>query len=347
MRCKISIFLTLWLAGLACTEAKLDSGPVAPGQTMDKGILLDPQAIESSDAEAKAASTDDERVAPPSNIAGAYLICAETQAATAELPESNVNCALKDPMTHNKVSLASYQSYSWNYQVPAGSNLVVTMSQLPRDPDWHVQFLIKGPALADIQNQMGQLMFTLDLQTAEGVSSQQTSTVKPQLVSWLSLAGASAPAAAARGGTEHTTNPLWICRIYHENEIIPAKLIVHFNNPQATSCYGTYNGASVGSQSSDALTVLAKSEVLLINQGTFDEYLEWVPAANGEKPARAFVTGIDAAGAPLYSCRGNQDGTDIIPGVLRPGANGCVHEWYGAAERTTYEVLAWKRSVPL
>lgn len=162
---RTSIYLSVMLAGLGCNKIKLDRGAQNP----------------KSDANEESASSETEKVSPPNNIAGTYLICAETRTASDLLPESVVNCAFKDTETNTKISLASYKSYLWNYQLPEGSGLIVTTSELPVDPNWHVQFFVKGTSLSSIQDQLGQVLFTLSLQTMDGVETQLGSKIKAQI----------------------------------------------------------------------------------------------------------------------------------------------------------------------
>jgi hypothetical protein len=244
-----------------------------------------------------------------------------------------------------------YANSSWTYEVPAGSSLTVSSTELAASPEWHVSYSIKANDAAVLAAQLGMIQFALNAQDAAGARFKASRALQSPFLQWTFLNGNTVPNEAAPGGTwQGTAAILYLCRIHADNEILPGKLLRHYNDPSKSVCYSVTAAVSaVQSQSEDAQTLLVPNEVLLISQGTFDDYFEWVPATNGQYPANAFVTGRDAQGRPLYSCRGIQnDGAlpaDQTPGVLRLGSTGCVHEFQVAAQlRTSYQVLTWKTS---
>jgi hypothetical protein len=341
----ILISVMMW-AQASCSNSKLKGGPVAPGDGMDHssdfGENLAP-------GEENLPSEDMERVSPPANISGAYLTCIEARPATASLPEVQVNCALRDDVTNSKVDLAAYTNPRWTHKAPAKSTVTVTVQELTGDPTWHVAFTVKGPTFGDVQMQLASLSFRLEVDGNGGITQQESASVSFSFVQWQSLDGGRIPAEAVVGGTENEgARNLYVCRIYFGNEIIPGLLAAHFNDPDNKSiCYAVSNGVAIISHSNDAQTVLYRSDVLVIRQGQFSDYFEWLPAANGQMHAHAYASGFDVTGQPLYSCRGLQaDGNlaEQTPGALKQGSAGCVFNFNGSQTRTDYEVLSWKQT---
>ncbi|WP_176736585.1 DM9 repeat-containing protein [Oligoflexus tunisiensis] len=360
-RLAFAVFPILF-AAISCRGLKLKEGPVSPTETPGTSQQVDLQPTEpagepiaqSEDSKKgdKGDKDEKEKVAPPTNIAGAYLLCELTKPMQTGATEAAARCALRDEKNNSKVDIKTrFASSSWSYELPVGSSLSVTITELLTSPEWHVSYSIQGTDATVLAAQIGAIKFSLDAQDAAGVRSKATDTTSLPFIQWDSLGGNPVPSQAAAGGTWiGTTAILYLCRLHTGNEILPGKLLTHYNDPGKSICYSiTAAGNAIQSQSEDAQTLLVPNDVLLISQGTFDEYFEWVPAANGQSPANAFVTGLDAQGRPLYSCRGVQnDGAlpaDQTPGVLRPGATGCVHEFQLALQfRNNYQVLTWKAS---
>ncbi|WP_141734616.1 DM9 repeat-containing protein [Oligoflexus tunisiensis] len=350
----IILFSAITFAGPSCSNSKL-KGPVVPGEGIEHNNdieQLSPDETPLQGTEGTLPSETIEEVSPPANISGAYLACSEARPATASLPEVLVNCGLKDEISNGKVNLVgTYTNPRWTYKTPAQSTLALTVQELPDNPDWHVQFTVKGPTLSDVLAQMGSISFTLEVEDAGRINRQESSTIRHSLVQWLPLDGAKIPTQAVVGGTENEgARNLYICRVHYGNEVIPGLLAAHFNDPNNKSiCYAASNGVSIVSNSSDGLSVLYKSDVLVINAGAFAEYFEWLPASNGQLHSNAYVSGYDATGQPLYSCRGTQaDGVVVeqTPGSLKQGSPGCVFNFNGSQTRTDYEVLSWKQTAP-
>lgn len=356
MQCNWFI-MALTLTGAACSNANLKKAPFLTSNT-----LID-ESISSSDSqEAQVETTEmtpvpmpmenkvpEEKVSPPSNISGSYLICAEVKSATEASPESIVNCGLRDQKTNNKVSIESgYASKIWSYQASDSANLVVSMVELPSSLEWHIGITLKAATLAEVQAQQGSIRFFVSVMNSAGVKFQESTTVGPAFIRWLALDGGIIPTGTAIGGTENDGDDiLFLCRMYAGAEVIPGKLVVHHRDSNKSNCFTTQNGSGIQSQSDNADNLLFKSDALIITQGVFDDYLEWVPSSNGLKPAQAIITGKDALGNPLYSCRNLQDDGSMLeqtPGVLRPGASSCSHEYYGAKSNSNYQVLAWKEA---
>lgn len=317
----------------------LSDTSIQPQQNLDKTNV---EPIEQSD-------DGDESISIPKNIVGAYLTCEEYQSATEMLPEAKVRCALRNQDTNNKVDLDNqFANYNWSYRLAGGNNFEVTVAELVASPEWHVSFTIKSLDLIDFQKQLNVIQFIFQATDKMGIARQESSTVKIQPIQWFALNGNHIPSQAAVGGTEHDgLDFLFLCRIYANGEILPGKLIVHFDDPDKSICYSIGSEGALQSLSDDAQTLLFETDVLLIKLGSFDEYFEWVPAENGQIPANAFIAGLDMQGAPIYSCRGLQEAENLpeqTPGALRTNATGCLHEHYGAQLRTSYQVLSWKKS---
>lgn len=347
------LFMAFIASGLACSSADLKKAPFLTASTFVE------ESAKSADVQAKEEvlepvpmpsepKTPEESVSPPANISGTYLICSEMKAATATSPESVVNCALRDQTTNNKVNIdASYGAKLWSYQASSTNNsLVVSMVELPQSLEWHIAITLKAPTMSEIQAEQGTLRFFVSVTNTAGVRFQEWAHVSSPFVRWLSLNGAAVPANAAIGGTEDQgRDTLYLCRVYHNGEVIPGKMQVHNRDTNKSQCWTTFNNSKLQSQSDDGNTSLRNTDVLVITQGVFDDYFEWVPSANGLKPDRAMITGKDALGNPFYTCRNlqvDQGVAEQTPGVLRPGAAGCHHEFYGFQSNTVYQVLAWK-----
>jgi hypothetical protein len=338
--------------GQACSSANLKKAPFLTASTFVE------ESTNSNDAQVQAevlepvpmpteSRTQEESVSPPANISGTYLICSEMKAATMTSPESVVNCALRDQKTNNKVNIdASFGSKIWSYQAMEGNNLVVSMVELPQSLEWHIAVTLKSGSLADLQAQQGTVRFYVSVTNSAGMKYQETATISSSFVRWLSLNGSAVPTNAAIGGTEDQgRDKLYLCRVYYNGEVIPGKMSVHHRDASKSVCYATFNNSKVESQSDDGQTMLHATDVMVVTQGVFDDYFEWVPSSNGLKPAHAIVTGKDTLGNPLYTCRNVQVDKDVAeqtPGVLRPGSASCHHEFYGFESNTSYQVLAWK-----
>ncbi|WP_141731540.1 DUF3421 domain-containing protein [Oligoflexus tunisiensis] len=341
--------------GAACSSATLKKAPFLTANTL---VEESTTASSSSDARPNEDLPDpvpmptetkapEENVSPPANISGAYLICSEMKAATAADPESLIHCGLRDEKTNNKVNIeAGYASKIWTYQASDNDNLVVSMVELPLSLEWHIAVTLKAPTLGDLQTQQDTIRFFVSVTNSAGVKFQASAPVTPTFVQWLALNGAQIPTPAAIGGTEDDgTENLYICRMAFGGESIPGKLEVHDRDSNKSNCFTTHNGTVITSQSENGDDVLAPSDVLVITQGVFDDYFEWIPSTNGLKPAQAYITGKDAVGNPLYTCRNLQADESIAeqtPGVLRPGASTCAHSYDGFQANTSYQVLAWK-----
>lgn len=345
-------------AGISCSSANLKKAPLLSSQAFEQDTESTEQAPESQvnpgsqDASVpvpipKEEQAVNEGVSPPGNISGSYLICSEMKAPTAATPESTVNCALRDQVTNNKIDLKGlYSSAQWSYELTDTSNLTITHTELTASPEWHVNIKLNAPTLEQVLAHRNAIKFLLTVQDSAGVKRRELAPVSLGFLKWMALDGARIPTNAVVAGTEHDgADSLFLCRLYMGSEIIPGKMIVHYNDASKSICYATFSGGALTSHSDDARTMLYRSDVLVITQGTFDDYFEWLPASNGLKPAQAIITGIDTSGNPLYACRGLQAADSLAeqtPGVLRPGAPGCVHEYYGVNTTTSYQVLAWK-----
>lgn len=345
------LYLALIGAGSACSSANLKKAPFLTASTFveesakSSDAQVDEQVLEPvpMPSESKA---PEENVSPPANISGTYLICSEMKAATEAAPEAIVNCALRDQKTNNKVNIdVGFGSKLWSYQA-TGNNILVSMVELPQSLEWHIAVTLKAPSMADLQAQQASIRFFFSVTNDAGIKFQEWANISSTFVRWLTLNGAAVPSTSAIGGTEDQGRDiLYLCRMYHDGEVIPGKLMVHNRDSTKSNCYATYNGNGIQSQSDDGNTMLRATDVLVVTQGVFDDYFEWVPSTNGLKPAQAIVTGKDALGNPLYTCRNLQvDGgvAEQTPGVLRPGASSCHHEFYGFESNTNYQVLAWK-----
>lgn len=347
-------------AGISCSSSSLRKAPLLSKQVFEReqdsaSPTPDPQSSASSEdalvpipmpVKDKA---EDETVSPPGNISGSYLICIEVKAPTTTTPESTVNCAVRDQKTNNKIGLkGQYPSVQWTYELANPDSLAIMHSELTFNPEWHVSIILKAPGLEQVQAQRNAIKFVVTVQDSAGVKRQEVAPVSAGFLRWMALDGARVPTNAAVGGTEHDgADNLFLCRLYIGSEIIPGKMIVHFNDASKSICYTTYNGTALASHSDDGRTMIFRSDVLAITQGSFDEYFEWLPASNGLKPTQAIITGVDTLGNPLYACRGLQAADSLseqTPGVLRPGAPGCSHEYYGVNTTTSYQVLAWKET---
>ncbi len=349
------LLLALCAAGEACSSADLKKAPFLTAST-----FVEEKSAPASDDATKVAEEElqepvpmpaetkapEEKVSPPANISGTYLICSEMKAASATDPQSVVNCALRDQKTNNKVNIdAGFGSKLWSYQA-TDSSLIVSMVELPQSLEWHISVTLKAPTMTDLQAQQGIIKFYVSVTNSAGIKFQEWANISAAFVRWLSLNGAAVPSNAAIGGTEDQgRDNLYLCRIYKNGEVIPGKLMVHHSNPSKSICYATYNNGGIQSQSDDGNTMQNPSDALVMTQGVFDDYFEWVPATNGLKPATAIVTGKDVLGNPFYTCRNLQVDAGVAeqtPGVLRPGASSCHHEFYGFKSNTTYQVLSWK-----
>jgi hypothetical protein len=358
---RTGILVGILLVEVSCSRANLERTPLLSSQGLDRGtettVLTPESRPELTPEEATAPipmskeeeDPEDEKVVPPGNISGSYLICMETQPPTTAKPESKINCALRDQETNNKVALQSqYTSIGWSYEYSGTGSLNILLSTLITSPDWHVSIVLKASTLQEVQAQRNAVKFLVKVKDSAGVERQEAASVSMASLRWLALDGGRIPANAVVGGTEHDGGDnLYLCRLYDNGDIIPGKMIVHYNDANKSICYATNNNGPLTSQSDDARTMIYRSDVLVITQGGFDDYFEWVPSSNGLKPARAMVAGLDPQGNPLYSCRGLQEADAVAeqtPGVLRPGAAGCSHEYYTANIRTDYQVLAWKET---
>lgn len=347
-------------AAISCSSSSLKKAPLLSKQAFERkqeAALPSPEESSSPSSEdalvpiampAKE-KIETEIVSPPVNISGSYLICIEVKAATATAPELTVNCAVRDQKTNNKVALKEqYPSIQWSYELANSENLAIMHNELTLNPEWHVNIILKAPGLEQVRAQRNAIKFVLTVQDSAGIKRQEVAPVSVGFLQWKALDGARIPTHAAVGGTERDgAGNLFLCRLYIGSEIIPGKMIVHFNDVSKSNCYTTYNGKVLASHSDDGQTMLLRSDVLTITQGSFDEYFEWLPASNGLKPTQAIITGLDTLGNPLYTCRGFQAAdtfSEHTPGVLRPGAPGCSHEYYGIHIKTSYQVLAWKET---
>ncbi|WP_141731852.1 DUF3421 domain-containing protein [Oligoflexus tunisiensis] len=352
-------YMAIVVAGAACSRATINKAPLLNGQGFDQAIPnTEAEQLETPVPQETATQpvpmvmeTDaaEEGVNPPNNISGSYLVCSETKAPTDTNPESQTNCALRDQTSNNKIDLASFASYSWSYQAPEASSLTVTMSELPLNPEWHVVISLKAPTLAEVRDQRMNVKFFLTVQDSAGVKHQESAGVSASVLQWLALDGARVPGTAILSGIDYDgTTSLYLCRVYTNNEVIPGKLINHYADPSRSMCLTTSNGANIIlSQSMDARTMLRKSDVLVINQGSFDDYFEWVAGSGGSISARAVTSGTDVNGKPQYTCRGqrgNGPPGDLVPGVIRTGATVCAHLYYddGVEVTPSYQVLSWK-----
>jgi hypothetical protein len=341
-------------AGQACSSANLKKAPFLTASTFveesttSSDVQVKDEVLEPVPMPAEN-KTPEESVSPPANISGTYLICSEMKSATMTSPESVVNCALRDQKTNNKVNIeAGYGSRIWSYQAMDGNSLVVSMVELPQSLEWHIAVTLKAGSLGDLQAQQNSVRFFVSVTNSAGMKFQETAAISSSFVRWLSLNGGTVPTNAAIGGTEDQgRDTLYLCRAYYNGEVIPGKLSVHHRDSSKSVCYTTHDNDKVQTQSDDGQTMLHATDVMVITEGVFDDYFEWVPATNGLKPAHAIVTGKDALGNPLYTCRNvqvDQDVAEQTPGVLRPGSASCHHEFYGFESNTSYQVLAWKET---
>jgi hypothetical protein len=350
------IVLFICASGLACHGSILDKGSSLANNTIDQhavGINETPEApSDRPEAEPSSPMTaeplkPDELVTPPTNISGSYLICFEVSAPTESVPESVVNCALRDELSHSKVNLsAAYSSATWSYQLKNMGNLEVRLAEIYASVEWHVSIHLKAPSLAEVQAQKEAIRFLVTVQDAAGIRYQEWASVAPSFMEWMALDGGRIPSGAVVGGSQDDLfEDLYLCRVYAGGEVIPGKLLKHPRDSNKSICYAAMNGNSLQSQSSDGNTLNYKNDVLRITAGVFDDFFEWAPATNGSLPAHAVPTGMDAMGNPLYTCRNLQIAGIVpenTPGVLRPGTGGCVHQYYGVNQQSVYQVLAWK-----
>ncbi|MDQ3235105.1 MAG: DUF3421 domain-containing protein [Pseudobdellovibrionaceae bacterium] len=340
--------------GIACNNPNLKKAPFITAST-----FVEESTSSSGNAEAKQeevvpepipmppeTKTAEEKVSPPANISGSYLICAEMQAATEALPEAVVNCGLRDKKTNNKIDIsAGYVNSIWSYQADLGNTMVVSMIELPKSLEWHISITLRAPSLAEVQEQQAAIRFYVSVMNNAGIKYQESTVISPAFVRWMTSNGAPIPATAAIGGTENDgANVLYLCRMYVGTELIPGRLHTHDNNISA--CHTVQNGSSLASHQNDG-TMTYRTDVLAVTQGVFDDYFEWIPATSGLKPAQAIITGYDSVGNPHYTCRNLQNDNNIAeqtPGVLRPGASSCAHEFNGAKSNINYQVLSWKEA---
>jgi Protein of unknown function (DUF3421) len=339
----------------ACTATRLEKPGVRTSQSLESAAIeaIEAKAPQTEDAEVTK-EEEGETVVPPSNIAGSFLICEPTQVVLEGDIEAQVQCALRDESTKSKVDLKTrFSSYAWKHEWTGTSTLTVSAMELSNSLDWHVSYLVKGSQAAEFRAQLATLRLLLQVVDKDGIQRQAQGGVTTTQVAWLSLNGSPIPSQAALGGTWNgTVDPLYICRLHVNNEVLPGKLLVHYNDPNKSICYSINTaGQSIQSQSENAQNLLIPNDVLVIAQGNFSDYLEWVPAQNGQLPARAFASGLDSQGRALYTCRGEQMARaepDLTPGVLRPGASSCVHEFELYEERrNNYQVLAWKANIQI
>lgn len=354
----IGFCIAIICTGISCSSSSLKKSPLLSKQTYEGKQHND---LPAPDTRSSASSEDalvpiampvkekmeDELVNPPVNISGSYLICIEVKAATATAPELTVNCAVRDQKTNNKIALKEqYPSVQWAYELVKSDNLAIMHSELTANPEWHVSIILKSTDLEQVRAQRNVIKFVVTVQDSLGIKRQEVAPVSAGFFKWLAVDGSRVPTNAVVGGTERDrANNLFICRLYVGSEIIPGKMIVHFNQASKSSCYTTYNGKALASHSDDGQTMLLRSDVLVISAGSFDDYFEWLPASNGLIPVQAIVTGLDSLGNPLYTCRALQAADALLeqtPGVLRPRAAGCAHEFYGVHVKSRYQVLAWK-----
>jgi hypothetical protein len=356
----LCIYVAITMAGAACSRASLNKAPTLlngqgfdqaiPNSDIDQTEIPVPEEVATPPVPmAMEADAPDENVTPPTNISGSYLVCSETKAPTNANPESQTNCALRDQTNNSKIDLATFASYTWSYQAPEANSLTVTMSELPINPEWHVAISLKAPSLAELREQRENVKFFLTVQDKAGVKHQESAGISAPVLQWLALDGARVPSTSISSGVDYDgTTRLYLCRLYTNNELIPGKLINHYADSSRSMCLTTSTGNNVIiSQSMDARTMLRRSDALVINQGVFSDYFEWVPGATGSIPERAVVSGTDLNGRPQYTCRGQRDNGppgDLVPGVMRTGSLGCAHLFYddGVNIIQTYQVLSWK-----
>jgi hypothetical protein len=327
------------------TEDSSKSSGIVQAVTTEIGGETPPPSVPMTQEPTK---VPEEGVNPPSNISGSYLICAEAKAATDALPEAVVNCGLRDDTTNNKVNMdVAFVSKVWSYQNTGSGNLAVTFADLSKSIEWHIAVTLKGTSAADVQAQLNAIKFYINVQDAAGVKFQEVATLGPMFTQWLALNGAKIPTNSVIGGSgKDNLYHLNLCRMYVDQEVIPGKLVPHYNNPNTSICYAIVNGLRVQSQKDDPSQTVYRSDVLRITDGIADDYFEWLPASNGIRPATAVVTGMDAQGNSLYSCRHLIIDGAIVeqsPGVLRPGATACFSEYYGVRSDSNYQVLSWKK----
>ncbi|SMF01886.1 DM9 repeat-containing protein [Pseudobacteriovorax antillogorgiicola] len=310
-------------------------------------------------AESLVGDDDDESIAYPVNISGAYLYCQIEQEAD-EVSNGLVGCALQDIESNRKINYGEKESlFSWDVKVNDSRISIETTRQVS-NARWHVRHTVVGNDVNVVNNSLRSMIFTVQVpgqQEIETNVNEANDNIElgsimftPQpFLHWQENSGAPMPTNALTAGTEQGRQvELAICRSYHSDGIFPGKLRTHYVDNNYSVCFTAVNGVSHQSID-DSLQVAHKHEVLVVDAG---DNFQWVAVNNGVIPEQAVVTGRLADGAALYSCRdleggqpsdptrpANDPNGEYTPGYVSVDGGQCIYEFYGMKQSDNFEVL--------
>ncbi len=146
MRISVLLFLATLSGGVACTQkASTESAKNKPSRVGNSEDITPqkPNGGEAKSANGSAsnppgASTDDDQITVPNNIAGAHLTCAIRKEASASSLESEIGCLLADQTTNKKLGPDAKLSFTNN------SPMQVTSELQPETSIYHVLYRVKG-----------------------------------------------------------------------------------------------------------------------------------------------------------------------------------------------------------
>lgn len=111
---------------------------------------------------------------------------------------------------------------------------------------------------------------------------------------------------------------LYVCRAYHENNLLPGKL-----HPRYNTCYIPWNGGELKIQD---------------NYDVAAGYASWTSTSGSNIPSGAFLAGHDQDES-VYACRAVLHGS-MQPGKFRPSHSGCYISYnYQEYKLDRFEVL--------
>ncbi|XP_053686612.1 uncharacterized protein LOC128736158 [Sabethes cyaneus] len=127
------------------------------------------------------------------------------------------------------------------------------------------------------------------------------------------------PLNAVLAGTDSDGSPIYVGRVNHDGNVLPAKVI-----PIRRVAYFSYNGIEISDPNIEVLCGLN---------------FTWIPSEKGLLPKGAVLSGYSSTGEPIYIGRAHHDGS-LTPGKINP-KHGCLYIAYGGREhaRPNYEVL--------
>ncbi|MFW7381503.1 MAG: hypothetical protein ACOH5I_22025 [Oligoflexus sp.] len=173
----ILIVIMLFFHSFACSQASLtESRSILPGELIEtNGEEKAPENLSAPvPLDREPAEDSDESISPPQNISGSYLICAEAKAATAENPETIINCGLRDQVSSNKVDISSFAYRQWSYQVvDVTSPVTAFIAELSTSLEWHVEITLKGSSLDEIQTAQNDIRFFLTVEDDTGTKFRE------------------------------------------------------------------------------------------------------------------------------------------------------------------------------